>query len=244
MIQVEPDIFLETTIFKPPGDGPFPILIMNHGKALGNPRTQPRVSYKTLAREFFNRGYAVIVPMRRGFANSSGPFSDDGCDLTTNGKHQGNDITEIINYFKQFSWFDKDRIIVAGQSYGGLTTMGFGTTNYPGVKGLINFAGGLKFEHGCEWQAELVMAFLEYGEETKIPSLWFYGMNDSYFGPELSDLMFKAYTRSGATAKLIRFGPFNADAHGLAGWSDGPKIYWPDIESFLMSVGMPTEMVK
>ncbi len=28
---------LETTIYKPPGDGPFPLVVMNHGKALGNP---------------------------------------------------------------------------------------------------------------------------------------------------------------------------------------------------------------
>ena len=33
---------LETTIFRPPGAGPFPLLIMNHGKALGDPHQQER----------------------------------------------------------------------------------------------------------------------------------------------------------------------------------------------------------
>jgi hypothetical protein len=33
---------LETTIFKPSGNGPFPVVIINHGKARGNPAWQPR----------------------------------------------------------------------------------------------------------------------------------------------------------------------------------------------------------
>lgn len=239
MIQVRPEVFLETTIFKPPGAGPFPLVIMNHGKDLGDPRGQGRVVYKTLAKEFFKRGYAVILPMRRGFSKSTGPYADDECDLTTNGQHQGQDITDILNYFTRQPWVNPDQIIVAGQSYGGLATMGFGTTNYPGVKLLINFAGGLKFSWGCDWQPALVTAFGIYGMTTKIPSLWFYGINDSFFGPELADKMYDAYTKSGGPATIIKFGPFKADAHGLAGWTDGPLIYWPSIEKFLLTAGLP-----
>ena len=29
----------ETTIFKPPGNGPFPLLLMNHGKEIGDPHS-------------------------------------------------------------------------------------------------------------------------------------------------------------------------------------------------------------
>src|SRR6478735_8784126 len=56
-------IQLETTIFKPPGDGPFPLVIMNHGKALGSPRTQQRDRFVAISREFVRRGYAVVIPM-------------------------------------------------------------------------------------------------------------------------------------------------------------------------------------
>ena len=31
-----PDLTLETTLFKPPGDGPFPLVIINHGKSPGD----------------------------------------------------------------------------------------------------------------------------------------------------------------------------------------------------------------
>ena len=33
---------LETTVFRPSGPGPFPLLVMNHGKQPGDPRLQPR----------------------------------------------------------------------------------------------------------------------------------------------------------------------------------------------------------
>jgi hypothetical protein len=35
-------ISLETTIFKPNGDGPFPLVIINHGKSFGNSHFQSR----------------------------------------------------------------------------------------------------------------------------------------------------------------------------------------------------------
>jgi len=242
MIEVLPQIFLETTIFKPPGPGPFPIVIMNHGKDLGPARGQARVTYKNFAQQFFDRGYAVILPMRRGFAQSTGPFMEDGCDLATTGRHQGDDISEILNYLKQLPWVDSNHIIIAGQSFGGLATMGFGSTNYPGVKLLINFAGVLKFERGCDWKAAMVDAFAKYGETAKIPSVWFYGVNDSYTSPEMAEQLYNVYTQHGAPAKLISFGPFKADAHGLIGWIDGVQIWWPWVEKELIAAGMPTEI--
>ncbi len=46
----------ETTIYKPPGEGPFPLLLMNHGKERGNPSTQKRDRFLTMGREFVQRG--------------------------------------------------------------------------------------------------------------------------------------------------------------------------------------------
>ena len=87
---------LETTLFKPPGDGPFPVLIMNHGKARGSPRQQERDRFVAVSREFVKRGYAVVVPMRKGFARSSGQYADDGCNLTVNGQNQANDVQGVV----------------------------------------------------------------------------------------------------------------------------------------------------
>lgn len=235
---------LETTIFKPPGEGPFPVVVMNHGKALGNPRNQNRDRFVVLSREFVKRGYAVVIPMRKGFSKSSGEYIDRGCDMTAHGLSQAEDLQSTLDYLHTQPWADSGRVLVAGQSYGGLTALAFGTRHYPGVKGLINFAGGLKMHGGdCRWQQSLVQAFASYGAKTSLPSLWFYGANDNHFGPELAARLHDAYVQAGGNAKLIAYGPFKKDAHGMSGSRDGVKIWWPETEKFLQELGMPTETV-
>ncbi|NEX63770.1 dienelactone hydrolase family protein [Noviherbaspirillum galbum] len=235
---------LETTIFKPPGEGPFPLVIMNHGKALGNPRAQGRDRFVVLSREFVRRGYAVVIPMRKGFSKSTGDYTDPGCNMTAHGQMQADDLQGTLEYLRGQTWVDKDRIVVAGQSYGGLTALAFGTRNFPGVRGLINFAGGLRMHGGdCRWEASLVKAFANFGGRTALPSLWFYGANDQHFSPELASRMYDAYNQAGGHAKLVAFGAFKKDAHGMSGSRDGVKIWWPETEKFLREVGMPTEPV-
>lgn len=235
---------LETTIFKPPGEGPFPLVIMNHGKALGNPRNQNRDRFVVLSREFVKRGYAVVIPMRKGFSKSTGDYIDRGCDMTAHGQTQADDLQSTLDFLRTQPWADHERILVAGQSYGGLTALAFGTRAYPGVKGLINFAGGLKMHGGdCRWQQALVQAFATYGGKTTLPSLWFYGENDHHFGPDLAQRLHNAYVNAGGNARLVAYGAFKKDAHGMSGSRDGVKIWWPETEKFLRELGMPTDTV-
>jgi dienelactone hydrolase len=233
---------LETTIFRPPGDGPFPLLLMNHGKAPGmNNHFQPRARYLVIAREFVQRGYAVIIPMRKGFSQSTGMYVGGGCNIVDNGIAQADDLQSTLEYAAKQPWIDPSRIIVAGQSHGGLATMAFGMRHYPGVKGLIDFAGGLRVtSNNCNWESALVKAFAQYGAKTDIPSLWFYGANDSYFNPDVASRLAAAYTGAGGHAKLIAYGPFKSDSHGMSSSQAGVAIWWPETEIFLQSLGMPT----
>ncbi len=235
---------LETTIFKPSGTGPFPVLVLNHGKALGNPRGQERARFMAISREFVKRGYAVVIPMRAGFSKSTGDYIEQHCNMTANGQIQANDLQSVLEHTVLQPWADKERILVAGQSYGGLTAMAFATRNFPGVKGVINFAGGLRTtDGGCQWQASLVQAFGLYGGQSRVPTIWFYGENDSYFNHGLARQMHDAYTNAGGNATLVAFGPFKGDAHAMSGSRDGIKIWWPETEKFLRQIGMPSDEV-
>src|SRR5581483_1324539 len=55
-------------VVRPVGDGPFPLVIMNHGIALGATERSffPALEYRAAAAWFANRGYVVVSPMRYG----------------------------------------------------------------------------------------------------------------------------------------------------------------------------------
>jgi dienelactone hydrolase len=238
------EALLETTVFRPNGPGPFPLLVINHGKEMGEPRRQSRDRFIFMATAFVKRGYAVMLPMRQGFSNSSGRYLDFGCNMTANGYAQANDVLDTINYARGMSWVDDTRIVVAGQSYGGLATIALGTQALGGVRGLLNFAGGLRDDsEACDWRGELVTAFAHYGANNKIPSLWMYGANDSLFGPQLVSRMYDAFVGSGGQARRIELGAFKRDAHGMAASRDGEKIWWKETERFLGQIGMPTREI-
>jgi len=238
------DVMLETTVFQPNGAGPFPLIVINHGKDPGRPNLQPRDRFYHMASVFVKRGYAVMVPMRQGFSKSGGRYRDRGCDMTANGYTQAEDIRATLAWARAQPWIDGGRMIVAGQSYGGLAAIALGTEALPGVRGLINFAGGLRDDSDrCAWRSQLVSAFAEYGAKAKVPSLWMYGQNDSLFGPELAGRMHAAYVGAGGRGRLVEFPAFKRDAHGMLASRDGEKVWLRDTEQFLRDIGMPTEVV-
>lgn len=235
---------LETTLFKPDGAGPFPLVVINHGKASGNPVFQERARFLIASREFVRRGYVVALPMRLGFSKSSGLYTDGGCNIASNGEAQAGWVEGVIAWLRAQPYVDKDRILVVGQSHGGLTTMALGSRNPPGVRALINFAGGLRYTGtGCIWENSLAQAFARYGERSKLPSLWFYGDNDSYFPPAVWKELEARYRAAGGNVRVVAFGRFKTDAHGMFSSRDGLRIWVPEVEQFLDSVGMPSKPV-
>ena len=59
------------TIFRPVGDGPFPLVIVNHGRAVTEQRAQQgRQRYEFLSRYLVNKGFAVLLPTRVGYAET------------------------------------------------------------------------------------------------------------------------------------------------------------------------------
>jgi dipeptidyl aminopeptidase/acylaminoacyl peptidase len=60
---------LEMRVYKPAGDSPVPTLVFNHGSTGSG--TEPSrftwpLDYPPLARSFVERGWAVVIPARRG----------------------------------------------------------------------------------------------------------------------------------------------------------------------------------
>ena len=235
---------LEVTTFMPAGDGPFPIVVINHGRALGDARFQERYRPILAVREFVSRGYAVIVPMRQGFSKSGGIEISGGCNVYSNGVQQAISVKRAIEWTASKLWADPSRIVVMGQSHGGLTTLAYGIEPAAGVKLLVNFAGGLRQSNCTSWESTLIRAFSDYGEKTKLPSIWFYGDNDSYFQPFLWREAFERYNKNGGQAELIAFGKFGNDAHTMFGSRDGLPIWVPVVMAHLNKIGLPASVIN
>ncbi|HXZ09552.1 MAG TPA: hypothetical protein VEI25_15990, partial [Paraburkholderia sp.] len=82
-VQSSPLVTLEVTVYMPAhsaGGGPFPLALINHG-ASHDPMNAPRVGDQFIPWYFLSRGYAVAMPMQRGYAHSWGHLTPHGCDV-------------------------------------------------------------------------------------------------------------------------------------------------------------------
>ena len=243
----KPGVFgaeLETTLFRPPGDGPFPLIVINHGKASGNPRFQARSRYLVAARELVRRGYAVVVPMRQGFSKSGGSYIGGGCNIESNGRVQAEDVVAVLAFYAGRPDIDTRQTVMFGQSHGGFTTLAVGALGLSNVVGLVNFAGGLRQENCNGWERSLADAIASYARTTIAPSLWFYGDNDSYFTPETWQRMHDQYVAAGGRARLVAFGSFGTDAHEFFSSPRGAPVWLPEVGAFFTELGLPFAISK
>ena len=231
---------LVVTVLTPDGPGPFPLAIMNHGAA-GSTRTdlEPRYWNTLSAYYFLSRGYAVALPMMRGYAGSEGKEIYSGCSQEELGLDNAKDIRAVIEHMSAQPYIEGKQVIVAGQSFGGWNTLALGTLNDPRVKGMIVFAGSINISSCGDTQSTLASSAHDYESQTSIPSIWFYGDNDKRFPAPVWHAMYDRYTAAGGKAELVAYGKFMNDSHNLLGFPESTKIWVPKVDNFLAKLEMP-----
>jgi dienelactone hydrolase len=136
-----------------------------------------------------------------------------------------------------------DRTIVVGESAGGWATIALSSLNPRGVAGMVNFAGGRGGQQtlpsgdigNCAPDA-LVKAAARYGATARVPMLWIYTKNDSFFAPALARRMVDAYDAAGGRATLKALGPFGSDGHEMASSSSGVPMWSGAVADFLANL--------
>ena len=144
-------------MFSPPGPGPFPLAVLNHGAthiSAGNRGDRYRYTYS--AYYFLSRGYAVAMPMARGFAQSGGEVVHDGCALDRIGRMNAAHLTAVIDAVSRRPEIDRNRIVVGGQSFGGWTTLAYGENSQAGGRGLIGLSPALRVSD-CDQQDQAMI---------------------------------------------------------------------------------------
>ena len=72
-----------------------------------------------------------------------------------------------------------------------------------------------------------------FGRTARVPMLWIYIENDTFFGPDLSKRMHQAFTSAGGQAEYHLLPPFGNDGHFLIGSPDGIPLWSPIVSHFL-----------
>jgi hypothetical protein len=92
--------------------------------------------------------------------------------------------------------------------------------NPANIRAIIVFAAGRgghvggKPNNNCA-PDKLVEATGEFGKTSRIPMLWLYSENDTYFGPPLPKLMHDAFTAAGGDAEFHMLPPVGDEGHFL-----------------------------
>ena len=238
---------LETVVYRPTGEGPFPLVTINHGKPRGG-AAAARVmhpGYAGAAGWFVDRGFAVAVPMRRGYGASQGEIGDiaGSCndrDYFTSARLTAAEIEGVIAYMQRQSFVDPKNVVVLGHSWGALGALGVAYDAPTGVVGIINFAGGGgSFAPGqiCGGPDRLTTDIGRLGTSDHIPELWLYAENDHYFAPPLAHAMFEVYrAKARAPITFVDLPPFDTDGHFTI-VRGAPTIWAPAVGDFL--AGLP-----
>ena len=241
-------------VVHPAGNGPFPLVIMNHGVAM-DPKERsffPLVEFREAAFWFARRGYFVVAPAGPGYGGVGMDmpkrgihgvfFQKIGKCSNPNFRDAGLAVAGIdlatIKYLSGRKEVVADNIIVVGQSAGGWGSIALASQNPSMIKAVIVFAAGRggrvdgKPNNNCN-PDKLVAATAEFGRTARLPMLWIYTENDTYFGPDLSRRMHEAFVGAGGDAEYHLVGPFGNEGHGLIDAREGVPIWSPLVSRFL-----------
>jgi dienelactone hydrolase len=125
LIPFDGRVLLHTIVFRPDGDRPVPLVIINHGSprsAADRPGLTARFAF---ASEWFvRRGFAVAVPTRRGYGQTGGGWAEDSgsCnspDYFSAGRATAADIRAALVYMREQPFVDRERVVLVGQSAAG-----------------------------------------------------------------------------------------------------------------------------
>jgi dienelactone hydrolase len=118
---------LEAYLYVPAGEGPFPLIVYNHGSRDGQERVEQPMAF--VRRTLTQAGYAVLVPERRGYGKSDGTTfreevgRDNGPRFLNRLRAETEDVLAAVDYVKSEPALDTSRVGIMGWSLGGIVSV-------------------------------------------------------------------------------------------------------------------------
>lgn len=241
-------VLLQAEVYRPSGNDPFPLATINHGvprdESIENLR-RTKLRFSQAAEWFARRGFAVAVALRQGFGDSEGEFSEhsgpcEDRDYLAEGRATAADMLGIVAYMQNQPFVDATRIVIVGQSGGGLGALTIATNPPAGVLGIVSFAGarGSKEPGMVCCEEKLVAAMGILGAQNRLPGVWLFSENDQYFGSALANQLYEAYA-SASTPKVgfVRLPSFGNDGHRIL-YAATPDVWSSPVAAFLEKLAL------
>jgi dienelactone hydrolase len=238
-------VALRATVFRPPGalTERHPLVVINHGTSESNRMSVSMPVYYWLSRWFVDRGYAVVLPQRRGHGATGGTLVESVGDCANpdhfrSGIVAAQDVGAAVDFMARQPFVDPTRVLVVGVSTGGWASLALASQRPDLMGAVVNFAGG---RGGHAWgrnnsvcgASELVKAVHDFALSARAPTLWLYAENDSYFGPALVAKMASAWTEAGGKAEYDPLPAYGTDGHDIVDDRAGWEVWGKSLDQFL-----------
>jgi len=228
---------IQAYLYKPDGDGPFPVVIYNHGTRDGRERAS--VPFQYIGKMLTRAGYVVLVPERRGYGKSDGPVwwqevGNDQPRLITRLQAEADDVLAAIDHLRTVRVADTRRIAIMGWSFGGIVTM-LAASRSSAFLAAVDQAGGALSWDG---HAELRRALIDAAGKNKTPTLFMVAKNDRTTSSVTT--LAEVFEKRGVPHRIIIYEPFTPTqgtkvaAPGHAVFSaQGASVWEGDVVRFL-----------
>jgi dienelactone hydrolase len=244
----DPETAAHALLFRPSGDGPFPLALIAHASTQNVLRRaqMPQPEYRALAAWLVARGFAVLVPERPGHGATGGKYLEDqgGCDeadYSRSGYATADSIKAALGYLREQPFVRQDGTVIVGHSAGAWGALALAGENPKGVSAIIAFAPG-RGGHANDLPNQvcaphtLMQSAAEFGEDTQVPVIWLVAANDSYFSPDLSRQLADAFRTSGGRVDFRVLPASGSEGHWLAETEAGVKIAGLELDSALKAL--------
>lgn len=231
----DPDHPAHAVLFRPSGDGPFPLALIAHASSQNVLRRaqMPQPEYRALAGFLVARGFAVLVPERPGHGATGGKYLEDqgGCDeadYAKSGRATAGEIAAAIGFARKQPFIRPEGMVVIGHSAGAWGALALAGESPGDVATIIVFApgrGGRANDLPNQVCAphSLIAAAGEFGKGARSPVSWLVAANDSYFSPALSKQLADAFRNGGGRVDFRVLAAYGSEGHWVPETEGGVK---------------------
>jgi dienelactone hydrolase len=212
---------LHAQLYKPDGDGPFPVVIALHGcggLAGHSEPVQPR--YRDWAEQLLKEGNAVLLPDSYGSRELGPQCRVRGERRLSARRERVTDILAARQWLLQQPWTARDRISLLGWAHGASAVLWAVRPQLPSRNLEPDFRSAIAFYPSCRISSGL-------GWSTRIPTLLLIGAKDDISSPPACRQVVDGARGRSALARIVvypgayhDFDRANFPLHAIAGTPD------------------------